>query len=95
MEASLGGSRSDSSLSSFGADSLLEAGVKAGDFLRRRVKGSSHSTIKEEGKDAIQCGHGTAEQGGEKLMCPFCSLGACVGPQESLGTGKDVPEDTS
>lgn len=43
MEASLGGSRSDSSLSSFGADSLLEAGVKAGDFLWRRVKGCGRS----------------------------------------------------
>lgn len=42
MEASLGGSRSDSSLSSLGADSLVEAGVKAGDFLQR-IKGTAMS----------------------------------------------------
>lgn len=87
MEASLRGSRSDSSLSSFGADSLLEAGVKAGDFLRRRVKGSSHSTPQGEGKNPVQGGQGASEQGAEKPKCPSCSLGACVGPQESLGAG--------
>lgn len=67
MEASLGGSRSDSSLSSFGADSLLEAGVKAGDFLWRRVKGNSHSTDQREGKDPDRCEQGAPEQRQEKL----------------------------
>lgn len=80
MEASLGGSRSDSSLSSFGADSLLEAGVKAGDFLRRRAKGSGHSTTQGEGKDPVRCGQGAPEQGGEKLKCPSRSPAARVGP---------------
>lgn len=60
MEASLGGSRSDSSLSSFGADSLLEAGVKAGDFLQRRIKGSSHSTGQE--RERTQFGVGSGHQ---------------------------------
>lgn len=64
MEASLGGSRSDSSLSSFGADSLLEAGVKAGDFLQRRVKGSSHST--GQGRERTQFGVGSGHQNKEK-----------------------------
>lgn len=95
MEASLGGSRSDSSLSSFGADSLLEAGVKAGDFLRRRVKGSSHSTIEEEGKDPLWCGQRALEQAAEKVKCPSHSPGARMAPWESLGAGKGVPEDTS
>lgn len=95
MEASLGGSRSDSSLSSFGADSLLEAGVKAGDFLRRRVKGCGHSTTQGEGKDLVWCGQGAPEQGGEKLKCPSCSPGACMGLWESLGAGKGAPQYTS
>lgn len=58
MEASLGGSRSDSSLSSFGADSLLEVGVKAGDFLQRTAKGSSLSIAQGEGKDLFGVSRG-------------------------------------
>lgn len=94
MEASLGGSRSDSSLSSFGAESLLEAGVKAGDFLQRRVKGSGHSTAQREGQDPAQCGQRTPEQG-EKKQCLSHSSGACSGLWESLGAQEGVPEDTS
>lgn len=85
MEASLGGSRSDSSLSSVGADSLLEFGVKAGDFLQKRVKGSSHSIAQGEGKDTVWCGKESPEQEGEKLKCLFWT---CVGRQESLGAGR-------
>lgn len=42
MEASLGGSRSDSSVSSFGVDSLFETGVKAGDFLKENKEKGLH-----------------------------------------------------
>lgn len=91
MEASLGGSRSDSSLSSFGADSLLEVGVKAGDFLQRTVKGSSHSIAQGEGKDPVWCGQGSPEQEGQKLKRP---LGMCVSAGIP-GCWEGVPEDTN
>lgn len=93
MEASLGGSRSDSSLSSFGADSLLEVGVKAGDFLQRRVKGSSQSIAQGEGKDPVWCGQGSPEQGRKKLKCPCAPWGMC-GSAGIPGCWEGVPEDT-
>lgn len=67
--------------------------MKAGDFLQRRVKGSSQSIAQGEGKDPVWCGQGSPEQGREKLKCPCAPWGMC-GSAGIPGCWEGVPEDT-